>query len=427
VAFLECGMNMSTVLRLENDLDVDALRRSLGEIVRRHAVLRSTFHEADGRVVAVTQPAAPISLPTIDLRPMPDSEQEPHLQRLLVKEVDAPFDLATGPLLRACLVVLRDRVHVLAITVHHLVFDGGSSTVLMRELSALYGAYASGQPSPLPEPSATYADYVAWQRERLQGDTLRRLMDAWMARVGTAPPLRLPGDDVADMPAGAFRVVRFTLGSDRVEALRSLCRRQAVTPAIATLALFAMFLHAVTGAIDLLVGVPVADRRRRAFEDLIGLFTNVLVVRIDLSGNPSAVDMLTRVRRAMEQAYAEQDLPYGYFVRTRAAAEGSAPAAPYRVAYNFMSVTSDGAIDLPGLDVRPLPIVNQPPALADLGLQVRGKRDVLSCSLLVKPGLFSDQIDQLADRFMAVAAALDAPARAIGDVAPVHVGSSRAL
>ena len=419
IVFLECPFNLSMALRLENRLDVPALRSSLQEIVRRHAVLRSRYPERDGRPLRIIEASTRIPFPEIDLRSLPAPGQAAAVDRLLASQVHRAFDVQSGPLLRAGLLVLADEVHIFAVTVHHIVFDGWSRHVLSRELGALYYAYSTGQPCQLPEPSASYPDYVLWQHARLQGDTAHRLMEAWTARLGSPTELRLPSDQPpGHRTSGRAGSCHFTVPAQQTDALRALSRTNGVTVANTMLALFTLLLHKIAGALDIVVGVPISDRRRREFEDLIGLFNNVLVVRADLSGNPDFLALLKRVRKGLQDAYGQQDLPYWYFVKSQAAATGKPLNAPFRVVFNFMShAPQHSQVEFEGLKVEALAVGNQPPSLADLSLHGRDQGDILACRLLYKPELFSSRLaERFADQFMTLLAlVLDLPAIAIAE------------
>lgn len=417
VAFVECPFNLSTVLRLGNRLDVSALRRSIDEIVRRHAVLRSRFRETAGEPVRSVAPAGPVPWSEIDVRHVPASEQSAAVRTVLLDEARTPFDLETGPLLRVTLVRVGDDAHVLAITVHHIVFDGESRRVLVRELASLYGGFAAGQAPALPPLAATYDDYVAWQRARLPRDAEQRLIDAWTARLSGGADLRLPYDRPADgCAAGAPDVCRFLLDGGDLAALRAVGRASGATLGIVMLAVFAAVLHSLAGTGDILVGMPLSDRRRVAFEKVIGLFTNVMIVRIDLTGDPPFPEVVKRVRRALADAYAQQDLPYGCFVRARAGAAGQPLPPPFRVTFNFMAGGSEPPVPFPGLVVENIALGQPLPGLADLSLQLWDKGATLSCALSFNAALFSaHQAARLAAHLQSCARALvAAPQRAIG-------------
>ncbi|HVG10832.1 MAG TPA: non-ribosomal peptide synthase/polyketide synthase, partial [Thermoanaerobaculia bacterium] len=288
--------NMPFAARLDGELDVEAFRRALEEIVRRHEALRTTFASgSDGRPVQVIAPPGPLTLQVIDL---PAEEVQDRLEA----EARRPFDLARGPLLRALLLRLAPDSHVALVVQHHIVSDGWSIGVFLRELSALY------EGTPLPGLAVQYADYALWQRSWL---TIDAQLAWWRERLAGAPQvLELP----ADRPRPPVRSLRggelaVRLPAGLVRDLQALGRREGATLFMVLLAAFQALLQRYTGQDDLLVGSPVAGRGSRGLEPLIGFFVNDLVLRADLSGNPAFPVFLSRVRDGALAAYAHQDVP----------------------------------------------------------------------------------------------------------------------
>lgn len=420
VAFIECPVNMSIVVGLRNELDVHALRRSLDEIVRRHAVLRSRFEVAAGQPVRVTAPPGRVLMSEIDLRQLSEPDPTRTAHELVTLSINEPFDLAAGQLLRAVLVRLHDDVHILAVTVHHIVFDGESRRVFVRELASLYGAYAEGREPALPAPRASYSDYVSWQRGRLTGDVRHRLTNAWAARLSSCGELRLSSDRPrGERRPGSSSACRFSFTRGEVEALRSLSRSSGASVAMTLLAVFGAFLRSAAGASEVTVGMPISDRRRVEFEEAIGLFTNVLVLRLDLSGGPAFTDLVKRVRRELGEAYAQQDLPYGCYVQARAEATGQPQRSPFRVVFNFLNGASESRLQIPGLEVEDVALGYPLPGLVDLTLQVWDKGHTLSCALSYNAALFSaEQVARFADQLKWWARAVVAtPRRPLDDLA----------
>ena len=304
--------NVSSALRLRGDLNVKALEQSLGEITRRHEVLRTTFPEVGGRPVQVISPARKLSLPVVELGGLAAGAREAEVTRLAGEEARRPFDLARGPLLRAKLLRLGAEEHVVLFTMHHIVSDGWSVSVLVREVAALYRAFSSGAAAPLAELPVQYADYAAWQRERLQGEALENLLSYWKRQLAGAPPaLELP----TDRPRAATQsfnsdAEQRLLSNELTGRLKELCRRQNSTLFMALLAAFAALLYRHTGKDDIVVGAPIANRNRAETEGLIGFFLNTLVLRTDLSGDPTFRELLARVREVTLGAYARQDMPF---------------------------------------------------------------------------------------------------------------------
>ncbi|MBV9122341.1 MAG: amino acid adenylation domain-containing protein, partial [Planctomycetes bacterium] len=307
-----CLYHIPAAVRLHGPLDVSALERSFQEVVRRHEALRTTFANADGQPVQVITPDRASPLPVIDLSAVPAAEREEKVQELASLEARRPFDLVGEPLLRTTLLRLGAEEHVVLLTMHHIISDGWSLGVFLREVTALYGAFAAGQPAPLPDLPVQYADYTLWQRQWLQGEVLQKQLSYWKEQLANAPPaLDLPTD--YPRPAvQSFHGARqaFTLSSELTDQLRSLSRREGCTLYMVLLAAFQALLHRYTGQEDICVGTPIANRGRSETEGLIGFFVNTLVLRTDLSGDPPFRAFLGRVRTAALSAYAHQDLPF---------------------------------------------------------------------------------------------------------------------
>ncbi|MET0396224.1 MAG: condensation domain-containing protein, partial [Longimicrobiaceae bacterium] len=304
--------NISLARRLRGALDVAALERTLGEIVRRHEALRTTFREVDGAPVQVIAPFGGFTLQLDDLSGLAGADREAEVRRRATEEAELPFDLAAGPLFRAALLRLDETSHVLLLSMHHVVSDGWSMGVFFRELSALYEAYREGRESPLPELAVQYADYAVWQRGHLRGEMLERQISYWKKRLADAPALvELP----TDRPRPAVQTFRgaherIELPGELLERLRALCRSERATLYMAVLAAFQVLLSRYSGSEDVVVGSPIAGRTRTEVAGLIGFFVNTLVLRTDLSGDPSFREVLGRVREVTLGAYEHQELPF---------------------------------------------------------------------------------------------------------------------
>ncbi|HEX7241526.1 MAG TPA: amino acid adenylation domain-containing protein, partial [Longimicrobiaceae bacterium] len=342
--------NMPSALRLRGALDVEALRRSVETLVERHEALRTTFAEQDGQPVQVIHTYAPAALEVVEVA----GEEE--AERLAEEEALRPFDLAHGPLLRALLLRLDAEDHVVCFTLHHVVSDGWSMGVLVREVSALYGAYARGGSPGLPELPVQYADFAVWQRARLAGELLEAQVAWWKERLAGAPPLLdLPTDRprAAGTPAGAG-VHRFTLGSGVSEGLRALSRRAGATLFMTTLAAWQALLGRYAGQEDVVVGSPVAGRTRRELEGLIGFFVNMLAMRADLSGDPTFAGLLGRVREAALGTYAHQEVPFERLVEELATERSLAHAPIFQVTFALeRAVSARGELSLDGVAPEP--------------------------------------------------------------------------
>ncbi|HLM67996.1 MAG TPA: condensation domain-containing protein, partial [Longimicrobium sp.] len=303
--------NVSTGLRIRGALDVDALLRAVAEIVRRHEILRTRLVVAGGAAVQVATDAAP-EVARAELSHVPAESRDAALRRFAADLVAQPFDLATGVPFRATLARLADDDHALLLVVHHTAIDGSSLPVLFRELDALYSAFARGEPSPLPELPVQYADFAAWQRARVRGEELERLVSWWRARLSGLPELlEIP----ADRPRPAVKsyrgaVHKVVLPRELADALRELSRREGVTLFMTLLAGYQALLHRYTGEADFAVGTPVAGRTRPETAGVIGFFTNTLVLRADLEGAPDFRELVHRVRETALGAWAHVDAPF---------------------------------------------------------------------------------------------------------------------
>jgi amino acid adenylation domain-containing protein len=303
--------NMPVAVRIEGPLNVDALRRSFWEIARRHESLRTTFSMINGELQQMIAEEIPLELPLEDLR-IPSSENWEAQARLHVqKEAWQPFDLAQGPLIRVRLLRLHEQDHLLVVTMHHIISDGWSFGILIRELSALYDAFSTGRPSPLPELAIQYADYSAWQHEWLRGEVLEQQVNYWKQQLAGVEPLYLP----VDHPRPAVMSYRgageaLSIPTEITGKLRKLGQGQDATLYMTLLAAFQVLLFRYSGQHDIAVGSPVAGRQRPEMEPLIGFFINTLVLRTRISGELNFTQLLKQVRETTLQAYAHQDVPF---------------------------------------------------------------------------------------------------------------------
>jgi amino acid adenylation domain-containing protein/thioester reductase-like protein len=303
--------NMVQAVHIRGRLDQVALTNSLKEIVRRHEALRTTFPTIDGQPRQVIAPSLSLPLPLIDLQTLPEHDRAAEAQWLATKEAQQPFDLAAGPLVRATLLRLSEEDHVLLGTMHHIVSDGWSIGVFIREIASLYEAFSAGRPSPLPELPIQYVDFALWQREWLQGQELERQLSYWKTRLAGLPILELPTDRPRpSMQRFQGAIHFFDVHPTLTQALRELGHNESVSLFMVLLAAFQVLLHYYTGQDDIVVGCPLANRTRSETQGLIGLFVNALVMRTDLSGNPRFRELLRRVHEVVLGAYEHQDLPF---------------------------------------------------------------------------------------------------------------------
>jgi len=303
--------NLPKALRFTGPLNVPALGQSIGEIVQRHEILRTTFPAVEGQPVQVISSDIPVQLRVMDLRELCGTERQAEVQRLASEEAQQPFNLAQGPLLRVTLWQLGEEEHLFLLTVHHIVFDGWSFNVFCQELAALYDAFSTATPSSLLALPIQYADFAHWERQWLPHEVLESQLAYWKQQLGgSVPALALPIDrprSQGQTSQGARRSL--VLPQNLTEALKALSQREESTLFMTLLAAFQTLLYGYTGQEDILVCSPVAGRHRSATKELIGYFTRLLPMRTDLSGNPSFRDVLGRVRRVVSEAYEHQDLP----------------------------------------------------------------------------------------------------------------------
>jgi amino acid adenylation domain-containing protein len=375
--------NLPTAVRLRGALDVPALERALGEIVARHAVLRSVFREVAGEPVQAPLPPRALVLAADAL---PDAD-DAALRAAVAAEARRPFDLAEGPPFRARLFRLGAEDHALVVTLHHVVGDAWSFGVLFRELAALYGAFARGEASPLAPLPIQYADYAAWQRTHGTPEALKPQLDWWTERMKGAPDLlELP----ADRPRPAVQKFRggrhsLQLSAALTERLRDIGGAHGATLFMVLLAAWQTLLARHTGREDVVVGSPIAGRGRAETEGLIGFFVNTLALRTDLSGDPSFGELLERVRRTALDAYARQDLPFETLVEALRIPRDLSRQPLFQAM--LMLHRPQGTFVLPGLECRPVE-ADPGTSLFDLGLYAWDRPEGLHARLEYNADLF---------------------------------------
>lgn len=347
--------NVPMILRIEGQLDIRALERSLSEIARRHETLRTSYVVSDGTPIQRIVASEPLKLRVVDLDVTSEAARTEEALTFARRDFEKPFDLARGPLFRAQVLRLAPEDHLLVLTIHHSICDGWSINVLYRELTALYAAFSTNQPSPLSDLAVQYADYAVWQRAHLQGDTLAQHGDYWQHQLAGAPLLlQLPTDRPRPMRR-AFRGERhqFDIPKDVSDQLQRLSRQEGATLYMALLAAFQTLLSRYTGQEDLLVGSPIAGRTRAETENLIGCFLNILVLRGDLSGDPTFRELLARVREVALGAYAHQDLPFERLLGILETPRESSYSPVVQVLF-ILQNTPRSTWTLPRLNLRPL-------------------------------------------------------------------------
>jgi amino acid adenylation domain-containing protein len=392
--------NFPAAVRLKGQLNVVALKQSLDEIVRRHEALRTTFAIVDGRPVQIIAPAQTLTLPIVDLRELPETEREAEVQRLATNQAQRTFDLAHGPLVRATVLRLGENEHVGLLTMHHIVSDGWSTGILIREMATLYEGFCSRRPTSLPELPIQYADFAHWQRHWLDSGVLESQLTYWTIQLaGASPFLDLPTDHtrpIVQRFRGAHESLR--LPKNLSAELKALSRQEGVTLFMTLLAAFKILLHYYTSQDDIIIGTPIANRNRLETEGLIGFFVNTLVLRTDFSGDPDFRELLGRVREVCLGAYAHQDLPFERLVEELHPARDLSRNPLFQVMFVLQN-GHPGTLELPGLTLIPVE-VDSGTTHFDLTLHIADTGDELVASLAYNTDLFeTGSIDRMLRHF----------------------------
>ncbi|MCA1991121.1 MAG: amino acid adenylation domain-containing protein, partial [Coleofasciculus sp. S288] len=349
--------NLSFPVRLTGALNVTVLEQSLQEIVRRHEALRTTFITVEGEPVQAIAPTVTLALPVVDLRELSEVEREAEVFKLANEEAQRPFDLAQGSLLRTTLLHLSQTEYVFLLTMHHIVSDGWSLGVFVRELAALYEALSQGNPSPLPELSLQYADFAVWQREWLQGESLEAQLNYWKQQLRGSPPVLEFPTDRPRRPVQTFRgsTQSLRLSKALTEALKALSQQEEVTLFMTLLAAFATLLSRYSGQDDICIGSPIANRNRREVEPIIGFFVNTLALRIPLQEDPPFSELLARIKQVTLESYAHQDLPFEQLVEALQPERNLSYSPLFQVMFVLQNAPM-GKLELPGLTIAPLDV-----------------------------------------------------------------------
>ncbi|KAB8141149.1 hypothetical protein F8S13_20305 [Chloroflexia bacterium SDU3-3] len=356
--------NVPQAIQITGALDVAAFERALAAIAQRHEALRTTFRVVDGQPAQVVAdaPVGGAALPTIDLRGLPAAQRAAETARVAAEEAAHHFDLGAGPLWRTLLLQTGDQEHTLIITMHHIISDGWSIGVAMRELAALYTAFTQGREASLPELPIQYVDFAVWQRAWLDADAaggspVQRQLAYWREQLADAPALlALPYDrprPAAQTYTGA--TAPFRLPRAAADALRAVCDAEGATMFMAVLAALDLALARYSGQDDICVGTPIANRTLPELEGLVGLFINTLVLRVRLAGDPSFRALLGQVRATALAAYANQDVPFERVVEA-VEPERSPSFSPLFQALLVYTEAAAAQVELPGLTLRPLPL-----------------------------------------------------------------------
>ena len=380
--------NISSAYRLEGSLVISALEQSLNALVDRHETLRTTFTSQDGQALQVIKPAYAQHIPMIDIRGLSDTMRDAHIEQLARQESQTPFDLATGPLLRARLLRVDEQSHVLLLTTHHIIFDGWSIDVLLRDLTSLYQARVQGEPALLPALPIQYADYALWQKQVLQGQVLQDHLTYWQQHLKGAPNLiTLPPDRPRPTiltEAGAQQ--KMILPAPLYRALKTLSQQEGVTLFMTLLATFQVVFMRSSGQTDLVLGVPVANRSRTEVEDLLGYFVNTLALRTDLSDNLSFHQLLMRVRDMTLQAFAHQDISFEQVIQSLQIERSASYTSLFQVMFSMQNA-APGALQTGGLSWGPIELASTS-AKFDLTFEVQEREDGLQIRIEYNTNLY---------------------------------------
>jgi amino acid adenylation domain-containing protein len=349
--------NSPAAIRMTGSFNLVAFQDTLNEILQRHEILRTSFTVVEGQPVQVIIPNLTLKLPVVDLQHLPETEREREVLRLADREAKLPFDLTEAPLLRVTLLKLSETEQVALFVMHHIVTDGWSIGILIRELSTLYQVFCSGQTTPksLPKPSLQYADFAHWQRQWLRGEVLERELSYWKKQLAGAPTTlnleKIAGTTPSTNQTKECAVQTFSLPKELSEKIARLSSQEGVTLFMTLLASFQTLLYRYTKQEDIVVGTDVANRDRPELEEIMGFFVNLLVLRSDLSGNPTFRELLERVREVTLAAYDRQDFPFAKLVEALRPDRTASITPLFQVLFVLQNVPLP-AFELSGLTVK---------------------------------------------------------------------------
>ncbi len=385
--------NIPMALRMRGELDLEALKRSIREIVRRHEVLRTRFETVNGRPRQIIEPEIDLDLEVVDLESVAAAERDEALLRLAVEEAQKPFDLEKGPMVRVGLVRVGEQDHALLMTMHHIVSDAVSTAVAVRELTALYAAYRERKESPLQELAIQYADYAAWQRGWLKGEVLEEQTAYWKQELGGVKALRMPTDRPWTAQTTAKSgFARFRMAQAETAKVKELSQREGVTMFMTLMAAFQVLLYRYSGQEDFAVGTPIAGRTATETEPLIGFFVNTLVLPAEVGGGPSFRQVLQRMKTKTMGAYAHQDVPFERLVDSLQIERNVNRSPLFQAMFAFQNAGLGAELDLGGgLKLEGLNVGTGMAAKFELLLAIGDVQDALVASMQYYAELFEEE------------------------------------
>jgi amino acid adenylation domain-containing protein len=351
--------NIFSASRIRGSLNVPIMERVINELIQRHEVLRTTLKSVDGVPVQVIAPELEITLEPVSLEHLPEEERYDEALRLTTEEFARPFDLEKEPLVRVGLLRLAEDDFVLQVNMQHAITDRWSFAVFEKELAVLYQAFATGQPSPLPELPIQFADYAVWQRERMNSDEYKKDLEYWLRQLDVSFVLDFP-TDFPRPPVQNFRGARVYVGYPKslLDGLKELSRREGVTMFMTLMAAFKTLIYRYTNQHDILISTPIGTRLRPETENLVGYLLNLLIVRTDLSGNPTFRELLKREQEACVGAYAHQEVPFGKLVQELKPKQDASRNPIAQVAFLYLDFPEATAMQFLGLTATPIDIDN---------------------------------------------------------------------
>jgi len=392
--------NIPMVMRLTGSLNVESLRKSLGEIILRHETLRTVFDTMEGQPVQVVMPATLQPLPLVNMKELTAQDRDAEVLRISCDKAHQVFDLSKGPLLSATLLKLDEKEHVLIVVVHHIVFDGWSIGIFIRELLSFYKLYSLGETLMFPGLQVQYTGYTRWQRRLMQGDFLETQLTYWKKQLSGIPSVL---NIHTNRPRPRIQTYNgnneyFQIDLKVTKVLKELCRQSETTLFMALISAYAILLSRYTNQKDIVIGTPFANRNRKEIESLIGLFVNTLPMRFDLSGNPFYLDLLNNIRQMVLNAHAHQDIPFEILVEALELERNLSYSPLFQVMFILQNAPLPVS-ELPGLTVNSLAI-RTGTAKFDLTLSIEESEKGLACNLEYNTDLFDrDTITRMARHF----------------------------